>query len=1271
MTQEIWFSRGGERVRATLAEAFAWCESWRLVAEAPLTAHRTDAFWSQVQEHAKLLRAAVFTSLKGSESEALRTLLESQTLRTFAEGSGARGNFLLFERADECRFLLAPGALASSTVTDGGPWLFWQGRQDQMPAGLQNLLDEAWSSSSPLTQEDLQHDPPAPATAYSRSIPSVREVLGIPSTGNYFELEAGDQELALWASLIGEGAVDLEQAIRLCAERLRAQGLVEYQRLQEDEPVYAALEERLRTARCRSDLFDRPHSGFVRAIQRDVNQLTADQWRHCLIGALDPGVRIDRHEAVRLGFENAQKVYGVNAQRLRSGGRADQALRSAVNSCIRQGHLGRDGAAYLILIAPPAEPTLPALRASQADESPPESEQVLNPSVASPETSALALTAVEPAQPASSDGGVPIAEPAPEPPRLASLDRDVQSLPLPTRALNWAARREVATVRDLIAWLPEALESEKNVGRRTVRETREVLEALLGHSWEQAHAATHGGALPTTETGSPANAAEDETATDALTSEGAAGWGQLAASLTEQEREISLLDIELPTRMRNYVRGERLESLGELFKLSHASLAGTANLGRKSLNDTLDAVRDFLTERSAPPVYPGFLQAWQAQLAALDPIPRMIVTRRAGMHGERETLEELGAMLGVTRERVRQIEARVIERLAERSRWRRAVEANLVSAFGSGRALPLTLLAQDSWWAGIDQQELLLDYVVRRIFEDQLFVLEGPTGNRYLTKFGPSDFVARLQSAKSRVAKLEYPVEMSAIAEILHAEAAPLDPILFSELQHGVDELLLRDPARPDLALGYGRYHTDDVIAFLNGQPDPVRIEVLEQHCGRGTLPDEVLYFRRGVVGLKRHFPDFDDWSARLVPAALEVMQERPAGRQWLVPELHEALRERRLVPDWLGHWQLASLLRLSGRVDYLGRLRVALQDGGQEDRLQYVELLQRIVTEAGAPLPFDELLARARVQTGMVEATATLRVNASPFVRIDESLVGLVERDVPGGPQAVAAAIEAVGSALRESQLGLTPHQATQLVHALSETHASWSRELVTSVLRNESTIRIDRSRNIGLDEWDDVRCPTRAEFMRSEVRHAGGRLAISELGARMAAFYGRAPDRGSLGVMAQQVGLTITGDTIVRIASIAPESGIERIGINLTGVPTELREMFQELAQEPLSDAASLRDQVKQHVDAMAEAYQVNEFVDVAGAHTLAAQCTLLLDRWESLPAADRHLANAAVRYFVSWDDIENDLDAGGLDDDKQIMKAVLTYLGLEAPAQGALAS
>lgn len=1267
MAKQMWFSSGGDRVREAFESALAWCEGCCIVSDAPTTADRGDQLWLTLSQSVERVRGAILSNLEAADGDVVGPLYAAGRVRRLAPST--HGHFVWFESGNEVRLLLAPRALRFSSLMESGPWLYWEGSREGLPEGLKETFDSAWSVSIPTDPSEVLNATPlgaAPA-AYSRPILSVKEVLGIRSTRDYLELGTEEQEQALWSALIGEGALDLEQAIRLCAERLRAQGFLDYQRLHQDGRVYAAIEERLVAARRRGYRFDRPQSGFIRAVQPDIEQVTAEQWRDCLLGALEVGAHWDRDEAVRLGFENAQATYGIDAQRLRTGGRADQALRSAVNSAVRQGYLQRDGAAYLIRVAPSAAPILrgvierePAVDTEPASNDMAPSATVEVSSVIANEPPALptALSVDD----AISDTTTPNAATSP-------LDRDVQTLALPTRALNWCARREVATIRELVAWQPEAFENEKNVGRGTVRETREVIESVLGCTWEDAHLAVQGGGfVPNPQ---PEDAAEDDSATDAFTASGAAGWAHLAAKLTAEERDIHLVDVQLPTRMRNFVKAEGLERVGELFQRSHANLANTANLGRKSLNDTIDAVREHLAERASPLVHTTFLQAWQAQLSELEPIARMIVTRRAGMHGERETLEELGGMLGVTRERVRQIEARVLERLADHSRWRRLVEANLVSAFGSGRALPLELLAQDPWWGRVDQHEQLLDYIARRILGGQLFVLEGPSGRRYLTKFPPSDLVAHLENAKTRIAKLEYPVETTVIDDILRSEASALDAVLFTEFRESVDELLLRNATEPTRVLGYGRHRSDDIIAFLNGQSDPVHIDVLEEHCGRGSLPEEVLHFKRGYVGLKRHFPDFDSWSQRLVPIAVEVMQERPAGRQWLVPELHEALRERGLLPEWLGHWHLASLMRLSGQVDYLGRLRVALKDSGHEARLQYVELLQRVLQEAGDPIAFDELLARARLQSDIPEASATLRVAAPPFVRLDETRVGLVDRDIPGGPMAVAAAVEAVVRALSESQVGLTPHQATLIVNRLSDVHATWTRQLVTSVLRSEGTIRIDRTKNIGLDEWDDARCPTRPEFMRREVQQAGGRLPMSKLYTSMDAFYGRAPDRGSLGVMAQQVGLAIVGETIMRANSNAAEPPIERTAINLSGIPAELREKFQELAQEPISDLSDLRVQVKQHVDAMAQAYEVNEFVDLPGAHLLAQQSHRLLDCFAQLAPSEQQLAHAAIRYFISWDDVTNDLDIGGLDDDKQIMNAVLAYLGLEDSSYGALAS
>jgi hypothetical protein len=240
----MWFSTGGERVRQTLEDAFAWCDQCGVVSDAPSADEHGDAFWVQIGLHAQQVRAAILSNLESGDPELLRALHGSGCVRRFVDGTRARGHFVWFERGDELRLLLAPGALRASTVAGPGLWLYWGGPSSGMADGLKAAFEECWSSSIPVSPADSVGGlPPASTvTPYSRPIPGVREVLGIRSTPSFLDLDTEAQERALWSTLIGEGAVDLEQAVRSCAERLRAQGFLEYRALRQDGRVHGVIE---------------------------------------------------------------------------------------------------------------------------------------------------------------------------------------------------------------------------------------------------------------------------------------------------------------------------------------------------------------------------------------------------------------------------------------------------------------------------------------------------------------------------------------------------------------------------------------------------------------------------------------------------------------------------------------------------------------------------------------------------------------------------------------------------------------------------------------------------------------------------------------------------------------------------------------------------------------------------------------------------------------------------------------------------------------------
>lgn len=174
--------------------------------------------------------------------------------------------------------------------------------------------------------------PEAPASRPSR-----------PRWGQPFEeMELEDKADAVWHALVGRGAMDDDDAVRTVAETLREMGQVEYERLRRDGSLWSEIQEAIRFCIDEATM-DRPQRRTIRAIIAKADDFDAGDWRNCLIAGIGDET-ISREEAMRAAFVVARMDYGLAAKRLRSGGKVDKALRSAINSAIRRGLIVRVGA---------------------------------------------------------------------------------------------------------------------------------------------------------------------------------------------------------------------------------------------------------------------------------------------------------------------------------------------------------------------------------------------------------------------------------------------------------------------------------------------------------------------------------------------------------------------------------------------------------------------------------------------------------------------------------------------------------------------------------------------------------------------------------------------------------------------------------------------------------------------------------------------------------------------------------------------------------------
>ena len=203
---------------------------------------------------------------------------------------------------------------------------------------------------------------------------------------------------------------------------------------------------------------------------------------------------------------------------------------------------------------------------------------------------------------------------------------------------------------------------------------------------------------------------------------------------------------------------------------------------------------------------------------------------------------------------------------------------------------------------------------------------------------------------------------------------------------------------------------------------------------------------------------------ARHVAACMAASERLDAGlceflrdelEQWLVPDPSDPSRVLRFVAA-----PAAGLEQFPGEPP----------QPASEALLRLEDVLRSIFRTAGTPLALDAVVERLSKRLDDVPREALVeRLTRAPFVRRNPDQYGVLARDVPGGPEAIAGALNEVTEALVGAPRALEPDAVLERVRA--RVGQTWSPDLVWSVIEGDPALYLSPDQTVTLRRWEHAR--------------------------------------------------------------------------------------------------------------------------------------------------------------------------------------------------------
>lgn len=596
------------------------------------------------------------------------------------------------------------------------------------------------------------------------------------------------------------------------------------------------------------------------------------------------------------------------------------------------------------------------------------------------------------------------------------------------------------------------------------------------------------------------------------------------------ERHFDTLPISV--RVANVFSQTGISTVSDLASTSKEELLRAKNFGKTSIRNVLEALNQGIADgpySQEDELEKGFnlafLPALRNALGNLSDREKDILVKRMGLDGPQMTLAEIGDEYGVSRERIRQVEAKAVTKIIATEIWDDVFERKIVELLADRREpLPLRALGMlDDWFDGAHEKPKVFSYWLDAI----------PTLDAHLISIDNVDYITGLNQNEwenaEREAKalmqggigLDWSEELcrDSVHGLLASKGRELRDVLWDRVAvlcrfadtgagrilqsygRGAEQAVLVVMEESDKALHYSDL-AEAITARFEQDFDVRRIHNAAANVG--------LLLGRGTYGLRKHIPMLDDDFLLLGDWAEEIVLDGPEERQWHASEILRILADRAEF-QILDVDQYVVSAALNGReaVEGLGRLvwrRKGEAGTSSHARIDIRQALLFVLEEAGHPLRTNELRKLLNEKRGTNQTFQI--VPADPLIRVGTSLWGINDRDVPIKRQDQGHLINLAKSILTDLRHGIHVSEATKYFFNLPEIDP----EALFSLLTLDNDLRVSQGRYLFLDSWGEPRRLTLSEALDRVLSEDQGAWSLEALHTRVMAEMARSCEKTAL---------------------------------------------------------------------------------------------------------------------------------------------------------------